>query len=261
MQSGLGLILAASLLASIATVLGASALLVLPRLQHALKGSLLSYAVGTLLGATFLGLLPEAAAHLPFRTVLQLTLLGFLAFFILEKVLRVPHRHAHAHEHEHGHRHEYADRARLHPAVPLILFGDTIHNLVDGLLITAAFTTSTALGTVTALAVLLHEIPQELSDFVILLEAGVPPRRAFAFNLLSALATPAGALLGYHFAPDLAWLIPHILVLAAAGFLYVATVDLAPVLHHESSARSGALQTLWLTLGTGTTYFLEKLTH
>ncbi|OUR89184.1 ZIP zinc transporter, partial [Methylophaga sp. 42_8_T64] len=115
----------------------------------------------------------------------------------------------------------------------LILVGDTIHNFVDGILITAAFMTDLHLGVVTALAIAAHEIPQELGDFVILLHSGFKRSTALYYNILSSLGTVAGALLAYFTLSDMQHLLPYILIVAASSFIYVAVADLIPGLHNR----------------------------
>ena len=154
---------------------------------------LISYAIGALLGAAFLEILPHALEHGQPQRMAATVLFGILAFFVLEKLVLWRHCHhdhceahdAHAPAHDHG-------RSGL-----LILVGDTFHNFVDGILIAAAFLENTQLGIVTALAIIAHEIPQEVGDYLILLHSGYSRIRALAFNLLSSLATLIGALLAY----------------------------------------------------------------
>ena len=156
-------------------------------------GMLISYAIGALLGAAFLEILPHALEHGDPHRMAATVLFGILLFFVLEKL--VLWRHCH---HDHCEAHEAQAPAHDHGRSGLlIMVGDTFHNFVDGILIAAAFLESTELGIVTALAIVAHEIPQEVGDYLILLHSGYSKARALAFNLLSSLATLVGALLAY----------------------------------------------------------------
>lgn len=228
-----------SLLGGLLSVMIASSFLLLSDKHRAITvPHLVSFAIGALLGASFLGLIPHALEHKfsvdPHEIGLTL-LLGLLLFFLLEKM--VLWRHCHSHhgdehipelnrpDHHGGHNHKHT------AAGPLILIGDTIHNFVDGILITAAFMTDVHLGIVTALAITAHEIPQELGDFVILLHSGFTRRKALYYNILSSLGTVVGALLAYFLLADMQQYLPYILVVAASSFIYVAVADLIPGLH------------------------------
>ena len=244
-----------SLLGSVGSLSGAAVLLMFPKLHDRLKTILLAYAVGTLLGATFMGLIPEAIEHHPAKPVLLVILGGLFVFFFLEKILRLPHIHGHAAEqHDHAGEHH-----AMQPAAVLILVGDAFHNFVDGVVIATAFSVSVQLGVLTSLAVVAHEVPQELGDFTILLQSGWSARKAYWMNLLSALPTLPGALLGYVALQAIEPHIPYLLAIAAASFLYIAMVDLAPILHHESEFKRNLLQLGGLFLGAGTISMLHHL--
>jgi zinc and cadmium transporter len=243
-----------SALGSVGALTGAGTLLAFPKLHDLLKTPLLAYAVGTLLGAVFIGLIPEAIElSSEAKPILSTILAGLFGFFVLEKILRLPHSHGHAGEHqEHGHlQHEPL------PAGALILTGDAFHNFVDGVVIATAFSVSVPLGIVTSLAVIAHEVPQELGDFVILLESGWSGRKAYWWNFISALATLPGALIGYVALQFITPWIPFLLAIAASSFLYIATVDLAPMLHHESGFQKSLSQLAGLILGTATIFVIH----
>ena len=208
-----------TLLGSLGGVLVASGLLLFnDRLRLKVVPWLVSYAVGTLLGVALLVLLPEALGHLPARTVLGSLLAGIMLFFILEKL--VLWRHCHTHDCEaHG------------MAAPMVLLGDAFHNFLDGVVIGTAVQTSVPLGISTALAVATHEIPQELGDFAILLDAGFSRRRALVLNIVSGSSAIVGAVLAVLTLDWLPQINQHILSVAAASFLYIAMADLIPDLH------------------------------
>jgi zinc and cadmium transporter len=243
-----------SLLGSVGALTGSAVLLIFPKLHGRLKTILLAYAVGTLLSATFLGLIPEAIEHHPAEPVLLTILVGLFGFFFLEKILRLPHTHGHAAEHDHTGEHH-----GVMPAGYLILVGDGFHNFVDGIVIATAFSISIELGVVTSLAVVAHEVPQELGDFTILLQSGWSTRKAYWLNFCSAIATLPGALLAYVTLPAIEPHVPYLLAIAAASFLYIATVDLAPILHHEAAFKKSLLQLAGLFLGAGTIAGLHHL--
>lgn len=206
---------------------------------------LISYAIGALLGAAFLEIIPHAMEHGNPQHMANTLLVGILGFFFLEKL--VLWRHCH---HDHCEAHEAQAPAHDHGRSGLlILVGDTFHNFVDGVLIAAAFMQSTELGIVTALAIIAHEIPQEVGDYLILLHSGYSRMRALAFNLLSSLATLVGALLAYFALSGLTEWIPTLLGLAAASMIYVAVADLIPSLHKRTELRATIQQMLLIGLG------------
>ena len=211
--------LALTLLGSLGGLLLASALLLFnDRVRVRLIAWLVSYAVGTLLGVALLELLPQALETLAAIRVLATLLGGILLFFILEKL--VVWRHCHTEE-----------CVAHSTAAPLVLIGDAFHNFVDGAVIAAAVVSSLPLGISTAIAVAAHEIPQELGDFAILLGAGYSRRRALVLNVLSGLAAVSGALaalVALNVTPNL---LPYVLSIASASFLYIAMADLIPDLH------------------------------
>ena len=244
--------------------------------------SLVSFAVGALLGAAFLEILPHAFEHGGDARAVAATLLGgILAFFVLEKLVLWRHSHSHdweeppVHQHAHGHGHGEAvaqagGQQGNAPAAPakddhgrsgmLILIGDSFHNFVDGILIAAAFLESTQLGIVTAAAVIAHEIPQEIGDFVILLHSGYSKAKAFLYNFLSSLAMLAGGLLAYYWLQGLKSWINPVLALAAASMIYVAVADLIPGLHRRVELKSTLHQVLLIAAGVLSIVGVRELT-
>jgi zinc and cadmium transporter len=219
--------------------------------------ALISFAIGALLGAAFLEVLPHAFGNAADLQVVSATVLaGILGFFVLEKF--VLWRHTHAHDIEVDRRPAEHDHGR---SGMLILVGDSFHNFVDGILIAAAFMESTALGLVTATAVIAHEIPQEVGDFLILLHSGYSKARAFAFNLLSSLAMVVGALGAYFALHALEGWVNTLLALAGASMIYVAVADLIPGLHKRTELRATAQQVLLIGLGVLTVWLIGRLAH
>ncbi|MDW8469865.1 MAG: ZIP family metal transporter [Burkholderiales bacterium] len=208
---------------------------------------LVSFAIGTLLGAAFLEILPHAFEHGEPHSVAAAILGGILAFFALEKLLLW--RHCHAEDCEAHDRHAAPnDRGR---AATLIVVGDTAHNFLDGVLIAAAFLQSTELGVVTALAIVAHEIPQEVGDFLILLHSGWSKAKALAANLASSFATLAGGVIGYFALPLFAGWEPAMLGFVAASMIYVAVADLIPGLHRRPELGATFAQIALIAAGIG----------
>lgn len=219
-----------SLLGGLLSVMAAAAFLFVPASRRTqLLPALVSLAIGALLAAAFVGLIPHAAAfdNIDLHELGMTVLVGILLFFALEKMVLWRHSHAHDGAHQHD-----PDEGRAEAAAVLILVGDGIHNLVDGVLIGAAFMADIHLGIMTSLAVAAHELPQELGDFVILLNSGMRPAKALLFNVLTSLTTVVGALLAWGLMSD-AWL-PYALAIAAASFIYVAVADLIPGLQRHT---------------------------
>jgi zinc and cadmium transporter len=227
-----------SALGSIGGALVASLLLLArEQVRRNLLPSLVSYAVGTLLGAAVLALLPEALESRPAPLVLGCLLAGVFTFFILEKLVLWRHSHDTTDAH--------VDRS----AAVLLMVGDAFHTFVDGAVIAAAVTVSLPLGVTTALAAAAHEIPQEVGDVAILVGAGYSRKRAFTLNLLTGLSSLAGAALMLLFASSTPTLLPYVLGFAAGNFLYVAMADLIPSLHRGGMEDSGLRQVLLIAAG------------
>lgn len=244
MSSALPTAVGLSLLGSLGGVLVASTLLLFkPRVREQIVPWLVSYAVGTLLGAALLNLLPEALESLKPSQVFSTLLSGIVLFFVFEKL--VLWRHCHA------------DHCQVHnAAAPLILVGDAVHNFIDGAVIAAATAVSVPLGVTTALAVATHEIPQEVGDFAILLGAGYSRLRALWLNVLSGVSAVAGVLVAGFAIDHVPTLLPYFLPLAAGGFLYVAMSDLIPSLHRGPFERSAFRQVLVVAAGIATVVLL-----
>jgi zinc and cadmium transporter len=212
-----------------------------------------SFAVGALLGAVFLEILPYAFERASSIEAVTATVLGgILAFFVLEKL--VLWRHCHVEDCE---AHDPPGPAHDHGrSGALILIGDTFHNFVDGILIAAAFLADFQLGLVAAIAIITHEIPQELSNFVILLHSGFSRRKALGYNLLSGCAMVVGGTIGYFALTPLMGLVPLLVAVAAASMLYVAVADLIPGLHRRAELSSTLQQSLLIGLGVGTIWLV-----
>jgi len=231
-------ILLSTFLVSLISLVGIIFFTIKERVLKKILLLLVSFASGALLGGAFFHLIPESLAA-PSETLLLdenifvAVITGIMFFFLLEKSLW---RHCHERE------------CPVHPFAYLNLVGDGIHNFIDGITIAASFLTSQSLGIVTTVAVIMHEIPQELGDFGVLIYGGMSKTRALAFNLLSALLAVIGALVTYlliSYFPN----INYILAFAAGGFIYIATTDLIPELHKETKTTNSIIEIIFLTLG------------
>ncbi|WP_035383723.1 ZIP family metal transporter [Ferriphaselus sp. R-1] len=255
-MSTLSWIIVTSLLGGVLSVACAALFALNARAQFV--SALVSYAIGALLGAVFLDILPEAITLTSSVTAVSATLLaGILLFFILEKLVLWRHcHHDHCEAHEpHTHNHDHGRSGTM------IIVGDTFHNFVDGIIIAAAFLADTELGIITALAIIAHEIPQEVGDFVILLHSGYSKLRAFQLNLVSSLATLVGGTLGYFTLQTMQNLVPTLLALAAASMIYVAVADLIPGLHKRTQLRDTLQQVILIALGVGTVALVGAVVH
>lgn len=201
---------------------------------------LVSLAVGGLFGDAFIHLLPESFQELGTNLSVSLYVIsGILIFFVLEKFLRWRHCHIPTSE-EH-----------MHPLATINLVGDAVHNLIDGMLVGASYMVSLPIGIATTLAVIMHEIPQEVGDFGVLIHAGLSVKKALALNFLSALTAMLGVILAIVLGSEIEGFSLSLLPIAAGGFLYIAGSDLIPELHHEVKVLRSLLQFVMILLGVG----------
>jgi zinc and cadmium transporter len=210
--------------------------------------NLVSLSAGVLLATALLNVLPEAfESHASPQGLFATLLAGLLFFFLLEKVEL--YRHTHHHEGDGHHHDHHFDAEQAGRGGWSVLLGDSIHNFCDGVIVAAAFLTDVHLGVVTALAIIAHEIPQEVGDFIVLLNAGLSRTRALVYNALSGLAAVLGGVLGYFIVGDWEALFPYLLVVAASSFVYVAVADLMPQLQRRLPWRETASQLAWIAAG------------
>jgi zinc and cadmium transporter len=221
--------------------------------------SMVSVSVGILLATALLHSLPEAftmpgvSPQLLFATLLA----GLLGFFLLEKISLLRHSHHHegdGHDHHHGHDAEVAGRSGW-----MILVGDGIHNFVDGVLIAAAFMADYQVGIFTAIAIIAHEIPQEIGDFIVLLNAGFSRTRALVYNFICGLAAVLGGVLAYFFLERAHAAMPYLLVIASSSFIYIAVSDLIPQMHRRPHWAESLRQTILIAGGVGLVILLSLL--
>lgn len=207
---------------------------------------LVSLSAGALMGGAFFHLLPEASEQLEASSVYNTVLLSFIAFFFIEKLFHWRHCHK-------GH-------CEVHTFAYMNLFGDALHNFIDGLILAGAFMTDIKLGVVTTLAIALHEIPQEIGDFGVLLYAGFGKKKALAANFLVALSAVLGGLAGY-FLASLDQFIIYLLPFAAGGFLYIASSDLMPEIKKEPSLKKSLASFAVFLIGVLIMYLVTLLEH
>jgi zinc and cadmium transporter len=186
--------------------------------QNALK-LMVAFSAGALLGGALFHLLSEAAELSTLQTALTLLLFGFCLFFVLERVLKWHHCHE--------------GKCSVHPFSYLILFGDGVHNFIDGVVIAASFLINVPFGIITTLLIIGHEIPQELGDFAVLVYGGFGKKKALIYNFLSQLTCVIGGLIGFFVGDAVEGIKPIFLAFAAGGFLYISASDLIPELHKE----------------------------
>jgi zinc and cadmium transporter len=212
---------------------------------------LVSLSAGLLLGTALLNVLPEAfeSGAAPAFSLFATLLAGLLFFFLIEKA--AIYRHSHHHEGDGHHHHHHFDSEQAGRAGFSVLVGDSVHNFCDGIIIAAAFIADWHLGVATSVAIIAHEIPQEVGDTIVLLNAGFSRQRALFYNALSGLAAVAGGVLGYFVVRPFEWLTPYLLVIAASSFIYVAVADLIPQLQRRLAWRETASQLAWLVAGLG----------
>src|SRR5436190_12217908 len=209
---------------------------------------LVSLSAGVLLGTALLNVLPEAFESKASPQSLFATLLaGLMFFFLLEKAEL--YRHQHHHEGDEHHHHHGFDRQQAGRGGWSVLLGDSIHNFCDGIIIAAAFLTDAKLGLVTSLAIIAHEIPQEVGDYIVLLNAGLSRSKALLYNAASGLAAVIGGVVGYFIVGPWESLFPYLLVVASSSFVYVAVADLIPQLQHRLSLKDTVAQLAWLAGG------------
>jgi zinc and cadmium transporter len=234
-----------SILGSVGAIAGAALMLLFPQgIRTVLIPCFISYAAGTLLGAAFLGMIPAGLRQAPAVAITGTVLAGMVLFFVLEKF--VLWRHCHD-----------SDCAVHGRAAPLILIGNAFHNFVDGVVIATAFLTSIPLGIAAALAVIAHEVPQEVGDFAILLDSGYGRMKALLLNALSSAATLPGALIAYFWLAEARAAVPYILALSGASFIYIAAADLIPGLHRQATPAASLRQLALLLAGIGTIAFFH----
>lgn len=207
------------------------------------------FAAGALLAAAFIELLPEALEITADGSATRWVLAGIIVFFLLEHFLHWFHHH-----HEHG-------ETSIKASVPLIVIGDTLHNLIDGIAIGAAFLINIPAGIVATLAVATHEIPQEVGDFGLLLKAGLPKKKVLLINIASAFMSTVGAVLTFSLGTSTALPLGELLAVTAGLFIYIAASDLIPTIHETSKGKATYISALLLIAGVVVVSGATELAH
>lgn len=217
-------IILANVTVSLIGVAGAYSLINFFVKSHAKIMVLVSFAAGSMIAVSFFDLLPTAiAGHGNIMLMMEFLVLGFVIFLMLEKAFFYYHCHE--------------ENCERHTSVKLVMVGDSVHNLLDGVAIAASFLVSPALGLATTLAIIIHEVPQEVGDMGVLVHSGFSNKKALVFNLLSGLFAVFGGVVGFYYLNRFESYIPYILALTAGGFIYIAAADLLPEIHAESDTR------------------------
>ncbi|HEY4367214.1 MAG TPA: ZIP family metal transporter [Steroidobacteraceae bacterium] len=252
-------------LGGVVSAVAASLFLLAPQaLRVRVLPHLVSFATGALLAAALLGLLPHAIEGVGVASAHKVglaLLIGLLIFFVLEKLVLWRHCHQEAcegHVPPDGHGH---DHRRDAASASLILIGDGFHNVLDGVLIAAAFMTDIHLGIVTSIAVMAHEVPQEVGDLAILLHGGMSRMRAFTLNTLTSLSSVIGGIAAYYFLGQTLQILPYAIAIAASSFLYIAVADLIPGLHRRVDPGSGIKQFVCIVLGVAVIFVTHEMAH
>jgi len=222
-MSGLFWALGASIVVSLISLVGIFSLLLKENLLNKILIFLIAFSAGALIGGAFLHLLPEAVESQEAHSIFLNTIYGFIAFFIMEKYLYWRHCHNGV--------------CQIHTFTYLNLFGDAVHNFIDGMIIGASFLVSVHFGIVTSIMVILHEIPQEIGDFGVLVYGGFGKIKALYFNFLSALTCIVGTIAGYFVSEKISGFMPFLMAFTAGGFIYIAACDLVPELHKQPSLK------------------------
>ncbi len=239
-------IIVATVVVSLISLVGISLLSLNKKTMNEIVFIILSFATGSLLAAAFFDLFPEAIGKMDSNTVFATALAGIITFFVLERLVHWHHEH-----------HDHAKHEK--PIGYLVLVGDGVHNFFDGVAIAASFITSVELGVTTTIAIIAHEIPQELSDFTLLTYAGFSVKKALAFNLISALTAILGALGFFYLSGHIANLEAYGLAFTAGAFIYIAGTDLLPELHKEEERSKSVIQLAAMLIGIVTIWAL--ITH
>jgi zinc and cadmium transporter len=247
-MSVLGYILLFTFLGSIASLIGGLILLYKEKIAIKTAHYLTSFAAGVLLGTAFFDLLPEAFEEAAAfgGDIFLWALIGFSALFLVERFIHWFHHHASDH----------TSPREGKSIIPLLIISDVAHNFIDGIVIALTFMVSIPLGVVTSLAIVAHEVPQEIGDFAIMLHRGLKKKKVIAINVLSALVAVAGAVITFVVGENIKAFLPAFLALAAGFFIYIAASDLIPEIHHEDKKDVALIQTILLFLGMLVIYLL-----
>ncbi len=237
--------LASVVLVSLFSLVGIVLLLLKERILSYVVLLLVSFSSGSLFGDAFIHLLPETVAEHGFTVAVSIFVLcGIAGSFVVEKIIHWRHVH-------------YPEQAEMEAFAYMNLLGDAVHNLLDGVVIAAAYAVDIRVGVATTIAILFHEIPQEMGDFGVLIHGGVSRKRALFFNFVTALTALAGAVVTILLINLVDQVIVFLIPFSAGTFIYIAGSDLIPQLHKEKAVRNSLLQLLFFSLGIAIMVFLR----
>jgi len=228
-------IIVSVLVVCILSLAGIFALILRSKSLNKILLGMVGFSAGALMGGAFLHLLPESLNETNSMTVGLFLLIGFSTFFIIERVLHWHHCHK--------------GKCEVHTLSYMNLMGDAVHNFIDGLIISISYIADIRLGIVSTIAIIAHEIPQEIGDFGVLVYGGFSKSKALLYNFISASTAIAGALIGYFLSGAVTGIIPSILPFAAGGFIYIAASDLIPELHKEPDIKKSLASFGFFILG------------
>jgi len=243
----LALIILATIINSLIALIGIFTLWMKQRSIKKIIIFLVALSAGALLSGAFFHLIPESLEHLTPIATFTLVLVGFILFFIMERLLYWHHCHE--------------GKCDVHPVGYLILLGDGLHNFIDGIIIAISFLVSIPFGIITTLLIIVHEIPQELGDFGVLVHSGYSKTKALVYNLFSQLACVIGGLIGFFLSTSIKGIIPLILPFAAGGFIYISASDLVPELHKEPKIKKSLSAFAFFILGIIIMLLIKALAH
>ena len=239
------LIILSTFLVSLLSFIGVFTLSLSEKILEKILFYLVALSIGGLMGGAFLHLLPEASEKFGNSNVFLYALAGFFLFLIIEKIIHWRHCHE-------GH-------CPVHTFAYMNLIGDGIHNFIDGLIMAAAFISSPGLGVASTIAIFLHEIPQEIGDFGVLVYGGIKKKRALLYNFLTAVTAVFGGIFGYYFLSATDAASKFLLAFAAGGFLYIAASDLIPEIRKENNVKKSVLNFIFIFLGLLAMYLVKFL--
>ncbi|MDD5079741.1 MAG: ZIP family metal transporter [Candidatus Omnitrophica bacterium] len=239
--------ISASIVVSLISFVGVVTLLLKENVLEKILLLLISFSAGALIGGAFLHLIPEAVEKSGQSGVYLFVIVGFILFFILEKYLHWRHCHK--------------GKCDIHTFTYLNLVGDGVHNFIDGLIIGSSFVVSVNFGIATSFAIIMHEIPQEIGDFGVLVYGGLNKNKALFYNFLSAITAVIGTVIGYVLANTSDDFLKLLMPVAAGGFIYIASCDLIPELHKQSDIKKATLSMVVFILGVAFMYFAAAMHH
>ncbi|MCK4550710.1 MAG: ZIP family metal transporter [Candidatus Aenigmarchaeota archaeon] len=241
-------IIASTFFVSILSFVGVLALSIKEKLLEKILFSLVGLSAGALMGGAFLHLLPESMGRgIAAYDICSYVLVGFVFFFLIEKILHWRHCHK--------------EHCQVHTFAYMNLFGDAVHNFVDGLIIAASFVIDIPLGIVTTIAIILHEIPQEIGDFGVLVYGGFTRLKALFYNFLSALTAIIGGIFGYYLSGYVGISLTVLLPFAAGGFIYISASDLIPEIRKETNTKKALCNFAVFVLGILLMHVLKFFAH